>query len=1304
MRRVFFRDLISSGSFHSSTSDSGGLSIMPTWATTARPMTRKRRPVLSKGQSLATFSCANSKTFIHRREWEKELLRSKNGKGKPFLGRAIVKAFYKQIVPIGVYKLSVDYLSRFTQPILVGLVVQHLTTDKTDQSTAILSGVGIILFGSVQVYAGHHGFVQLVRIGNNIRSAINILMYNKLLRLSSSSLGETDFGHIVTILANDLNQIEDVLWLLPYLAFAPIGIVITAFMSYYYLGISFLTGFLIMILLIFLQALMSKFFNRLRSQTMKITDQRVSSMGEIISAMKLIKLYCWERPFASQIDERRKEEVAKIRRTYLLEGVNYSTYFVATKLMMFTTLVTYILIGHQLDEVTVFVILSLYNSIRLPITDFFPWGIGLVAQILVAFGRVEKFLLLEEIESIEGRTNISSMKPGTVKAVNYSAKWSKNATNATLININLDIEPGKLVTVVGPVGAGKSSLLMAFLKEIECTNGSVSIAGKISYAPQDPWCFNGTVRENIIMNNPFDQARFSSVIKVCGLARDLTLFNNGDMSLVGEKGYSLSGGQRARLSLARAVYNQADIYLLDDPLSAVDPKVANQIFQECICNFLKSRTVVLVTHQLQFIQKADTIAVIEEGAIVSIGNYTNLVNQGVNFLSIFQKKKELTEKPGKGHSGSVRSLASDTNEDDDETAELNDDVDPQEETAIHGRVSGQVYSKYFTSGSTFLGLFIVIFSSILSQALSIFSDLWLSAWTSQKNETQIDASDESGEALAISAIASTTEMNLIIYTLLMVALMAASFVRIWLVYLMCLRSSVKIHDLAFSRIIRAQNSFFETNPLGRILNRFTRDIAIIDQMIPRNMVDMNVGFLDNLGIFVICIMSSVWLAIPFAVILAVTIPCREYFIRTSRSLFRLDALARSPVYSHVTSSFTGLISLRAFTLQTQYQEQFLRCLRDSIACRFVVLYSSRLFGALLDLLINFFIAAVCIVVLALPRGTIAGSDAGLILSASLYLAGTLQYMVRVTAEFENNMVSTERVLEYSQLQSEAPAMIEGSVPSDKWPVTGTIEFRDVVLAYSPTLPPVLKNISFTIRSLEKIGIVGRTGAGKSSLISALFRLTELQSGSIFIDSLDISKLGLDQLRRKLSIIPQDPSLFSGKVRMNLDPFGEYTDEAIWTALHKANMDKAVKAMNGHLDFKINKGGSNLSVGQRQLLCLARALLKNNRILILDEATANVDHETDEIIQQTIRREFTNYTVLTVAHRLNTVIEMDRIMVLDEGRVVEFDVPHLLLQDPNGYLTSMVKQTGSQFEKILRVAAERAYEEKHISMKQESMNN
>lgn len=1237
--------------------------------------------------------------FYLTSEWNREIKTSiGKKKNKPSLFLAIFRTFYLQVSPIVLYKMIIEYLMRFTQPILIGFIVQYLTTKSITFNQAVLSGLGIILTSFMHTYASHHGFVQLSRIGNNIRSALSIMIYEKLLRLSTCSLSEIDFGHVVTLLANDLNQIEDFLWLFPYLIFAPIGVVITAVISYNYLKISFASGFIIMFLLILFQALMSKIISKINTKVIKITDERVTIMGEIIGTMKLIKLYCWEKAFSKKVDQIRKDEINTMKKNYLIEGVNHSLYFVISKVMMFATLVTFVLNGNQLDEVTVFVMMSLYNSVRVPITDNFPWAVGVTAQVLVAFTRIEKYLLMKEIDSIEFTSSSLQEEKEEVKIdlVHYSAKWKNNMEKNTIENINLTIKSGTLVTIIGPIGSGKSTLLMALLKEIKCTSGSITVDGKISYAAQDAWCFNGTVRENIIMNNNFNEYRFSNVIKVCGLTRDLSLFNNSDMSLVGEKGYTLSGGQRARISLARAIYNYADIYLLDDPLSAVDPKVAKQIFEECICSFLKGKTIVLVTHQLQFIRKADTVVIIENGLIKSQGNYNQLINQGIDFLSIFEKNNSNNREVNKGHSGSINSISS-HGSDFDEIIESYGEIKPEEETVAHGRVSGQVYSQYFKAGGNLITFTIVIIASFMSQGLTIFSDLWLSAWSSiGSSEMKINSTDLAKEAIGSSAVSSSTEINLIIYTIMIILLLVSSFIRFWSNYLFCLQCSIKIHDLAFTKIIRTPNSFFECNPLGRILNRFSRDIAMIDLMIPHNMVELNIGLLESLSIFIICIMTSIWLLIPLTFILIISIPCREYFIRTSRCLFRLDALSKSPIYSHVVSSFNGIISLRAFNLQIAYQEQFVNYVKDSVACRFNVLYSSRLFGCLLDLLINIFVCSVCIIILSMPHGTIVGSDAGLILSSCLYLAGRLQYTVRVTAEFENNMVSTERIIEYSKLSSEAPAEIKETSPNNEWPETGEIEFKNVLLKYSTSLPPVLKNINFKINSCEKVGIVGRTGAGKSSLISSLFRLVELTKGSIFIDSVDISKIGLDQLRQKLSIVPQDPSLFSGTVRMNLDPFNQYSDDKIWSALTKAKMNKAIMSMNGGLNAKISKGGCNLSVGQRQLLCLARALLKDNRIWILDEATANVDHETDSIIQETIRREFTNCTVLTVAHRLNTVIEMDRIMVLSEGNVVEFDSPHLLMKDVNGYFTSMVKQTGKQLENILKDAAEKSYKQKMTS--------
>lgn len=465
-------------------------------------------------------------------------------------------------------------------------------------------------------------------------------------------------------------------------------------------------------------------------------------------------------------------------------------------------------------------------------------------------------------------------------------------------------------------------------------------------------------------------------------------------------------------------------------------------------------------------------------------------------------------------------------------------------------------------------------------------------------------------------------------------------------------------------------------------------MGIVDVLIPRSLVEVNLTVFDVLGIVVVSMIVNKWLIIPTIVIGILSYPVRMYYIRTARDLHRLDAIFRSPVYQKLTETFEGLITIRALNMEHKCEEQYLRYLRDSTTCRFHVLYSIRVLGVGLDLLSNLYITCICVLLIESPKGTVAGGDAGLILSQSLLLIGLFQYCIRMSSELENQMTSAERVLEYSKLPSEAELKkLDGSVDT-KWPKQGSIQFKGVWLRYSPDADPVLKDLNIHIRAGEKVGIVGRTGAGKSSLISVLFRLVE-PTGTIKIDGVDIQSLGLHDLRQKISIIPQDPSLFSGSVRMNLDPFQEYADQDIWAALEEAHLSPAIHSLNG-LDAHVTEGGSNLSVGQRQLLCMARALLKKNKILVMDEATANVDQETDEVIQRTIKTTFRDNTVLTIAHRLNTIIDMDRVMVMDAGRVVEFDVPYLLLRDVTGVFYSMVKQTGPEFSQMLHSMAEKSY--------------
>lgn len=448
-----------------------------------------------------------------------------------------------------------------------------------------------------------------------------------------------------------------------------------------------------------------------------------------------------------------------------------------------------------------------------------------------------------------------------------------------------------------------------------------------------------------------------------------------------------------------------------------------------------------------------------------------------------------------------------------------------------------------------------------------------------------------------------------------------------------------------------------------------------------------------MSVVTLSVIVNQWLLIPCAILGIGVVIIRNFYIRTGRDLQRLDAIARSPVYDHVGTTLNGLMTVRAFRVEDKFEHQFYRFMRDSVACRFLVMSSQRAIGFFLDVLSNVYILCITIAIMAVSREEISGADAGLMLSSSLMIMNCFQYCIRLSCDFETQMISCERVMEYENIEPEKQQAVDGMKPGPEWPALGTIQFENVSLWYSKSLPPVLHDLSLDIESGEKIGIVGRTGAGKSSLISCLFRLAEPE-GRIVIDGLDILTLSLRDVRNRISIIPQDPVLFSGTVRQNLDPFVKYSDERIWEALQESNLQMTVKEMDGMLYAHVSEGGSNLSVGQRQLLCLARALLRKNKILVCDEATANVDHETDELIRKTIKDKFHHCTILTVAHRLNTIIDMDRVMVMEAGQVVEFDEPYNLLRNTNGLFLSMVRETGTMFENMLMKAAEAAFLQKH----------
>ena len=1003
--------------------------------------------------------------------------------------------------------------------------------------------------------------------------------------MSKSSFEDTSIGQILNIISNDLQRFFDICYSLAYVAIAPIQSIIAMYILWQYLGLACLGAIVILILFIPFQGFMGKKAEEFRFKTTRLTDSRVKLMGEIITAMKVIKMYCWEKPFAESVNEIRKKEVTRLKWTAFLESCNWSLCFTSCRAMYFASFIIHVFLGGSLDAETVFVTMSMLSVISKPLTLDLPHAVGLMGECMVTCSRITDILTLpEKSSSFSSSSSMSSYKTGTIVFDNYCGKWNHKVEKDSLIDINVEITPSDLLIVIGSVGSGKTCLLYSILTEIEMTSGQLYCSGQISYCPQESWCFGGSVRDNILLGEKMDHNKYSEVIKVCGLERDLQMFPSGDRTFVGEKGYTLSGGQKARVTLARAIYRDADIYLLDDPLSAVDPQVANHIFDKCIKGYLRDKTVVLVTHQLQFLPKADQILVLDEGKNIKTGTYEEVTNSDIDLLTIMTSKNvESKETPAKEpslvkrvlstHRSRNKSIGNGSGHDGADEERMRsksgsfrsenwaDGDEDREETMASGSVGSRVYWEYFRSGASVFFILFVAAVSTASQVTFNYTDYWLSGWT-EKYTPDINGTYPTADI-------TSERDNVLIYTGLTALLFFFYFGRIMSSYFLCLNCSIALQNKIFKALVRARMSFFENNPIGRILNRFTKDIGTIDQFIPYVVIDLNICIIESLGLVILTAVISPWLMLPAIALGLMSWPVRNIYLRTGRDVKRLEAVVRSPCYSHINATFDGLTTVRAFGLESKFESQYYVLMKDSASTQFLSMAANAGTAFLLDLFSNFYIAAISIFVITANHG-LPGGMIGLILTNSTYLIGMFQWGVQCTAQFETMMVSVERVIEYGRLEPEPPFTLDGDEDDEMdikekrvnvalkcikgvtrdwlktWPSKGIIEFKNVNLSYGEenTSKKVLHDICFSVESSMKIGIAGRTGAGKSSLISVLFRLTEFE-GQILIDGIDSKTLGLHELRNKISIIPQDPVLFSGSVRRNLDPFTQHDDEKFY---------------------------------------------------------------------------------------------------------------------------------------------------------------
>ncbi|XP_071570690.1 ATP-binding cassette subfamily C member 4-like isoform X2 [Temnothorax nylanderi] len=1284
---------------------------------------------------------------------------------RPRLYKAIFNAFWLPYFIIGICLFIQCSVARVAIPIFQGWIIDYFARNqiakyKTERNEVLIYISSMVICNIISVLIMHHTLLLSQQIGMRIRVSCSSLLYRKLLRLNRASIDQTGTGQITNLLSNDVSRFDELMTYLNYIWIMPIQIMIIGTIMWQKIGISVFAGIgTLLIITLVVQGTFKMLIPKIRAMIAPLTDRRLQLMSELVAGIQVVKMYVWEKPFS---------KIVSITRELEIKGIKFSSYVCAAcsaitvftdRLALYSTLIMFVLSGNDLTADVTFVTFTYFSILQITVGVCFPLALVKLGDSIVSTNRLEDFLLMDEVNmkrlektpqlqdksqksneatNVENHTDRYISKNGSialselqetsdlpvcVKLQQVSANWISGQLPPTLCNINLTINPGQLCAVIGAVGSGKSSLLHLLLKELDPGAGSVLLTQgssknsflRISYASQDPWLFSGTVRDNILFGQPYNKARYIQVANVCALTKDFRQFPQGDMTMVGERGITLSGGQRARVNLARAIYRQADLYLFDDPLSAVDSRVARHLYRKCITEYLHGKTRILVTHQLQFLKRADQIVVLDRGFVKMQGIYNELVQSNKDFIGMLdslshgaqkkeQKMRRTLEMSTKQMPIMRRDLELST------TSSIQSDIDDSDyaensleaEMMARGRMSGKVYKEYFHHGGNYFTLFILLLLFVISQVATTGNDYWLAYWTHLEDVRRIKNSSEAKQFANMynnSFLGSIFSLNpdglfstvdaVYVYTFCIIACITNILFRNLLYTQICTNSSCNLHNTMFSNLLHAPMSFFHTNPSGRILNRFSKDMGTMDELLPRVMLEALQVFCIVCGILTMETIINQWILIPIAVLSVLFYFVTIFYLRIAQNVKRLECISKSPIFSHVNATLNGLATIRSSGVEI---EKMMRRQFDMLQDRhsgtwYLFITSSAALSVFIDLVMCLFIALLCFsLILMNENDSVEDSEAGLAISQSLILVTLLQHSIKQFTATMSLMISVERVLQYTNLPQEGPITSDNPPPST-WPSQGQLILKDVSMKYRSDHPPVLKNLNVSIEPGWKVGVVGRTGAGKSSLISALFRLfNEGLEGEIRIDGRDTSTVGLSELRCKISIIPQEPVLFCESLRYNLDPFSQYDDMKLWEVLRQAELNDVT------FDQEIFYGGHNFSVGQRQLICLARAILRNNRLLVLDEATANIDLHTDALIQDTIRSNFKECTVITIAHRLNTVIDSDRIIVMENGSIVESGCPYELLHDkPNGYFSQMVKKTGTQMAQSLLEQARKACE-------------
>ncbi|KAL8033434.1 hypothetical protein ABFX02_13G158900 [Erythranthe guttata] len=1190
------------------------------------------------------------------------------------LAKALIFTIRKEIALSAVYVL-VNTLASYVGPYLIETFVQYLNGNQTFKHEGYILVSAFFAAKLFECLAQRHWAFKAQQAGYRARAAVVAKIYNKGLTLSGQSRQGHTTGEIINFMSVDAERIGDFGWYMhdPWMIVLQVALALA--ILYRDLGLASVAALVATLLVMFANVPLGKLQEKFQDKLMKSKDKRMKATSEVLRNMRILKLQAWELKFMSKILDFRNVETGWLRK--YLYSLSVSTFFFwgAPIFVSVVTFGTCLLLGIPLESGKILSALATFRILKEPIYVL-PDLISTIVQTKVSLNRIASFLSLDDLQPDVVEKLPDSGSGTAVEVVHGIFSWDLLSPSPALKDINFTVTRGMRVAICGTVGSGKSSLLSCILGEMPKVSGVIRLSGTKAYVAQTPWVQSGKIEENILFGKEMDRQRYNRVLEACSLNKDLEILSFGDQTVIGERGINLSGGQKQRIQIARALYQDADIYLFDDPFSAVDAHTGSHLFNECILGLLDSKTVIYVTHQVEFLPAADLIMVMKDGEIKQAGKYNDILESGSDFMELVGAHEEALSALDSINTGtrasskeSTSKSANSVQEEERENGERKEQL-VQEEEREKGKVGLSVYWKYITTAYGGALVPLVLLAQVLYQVLQIGSNYWM-AWATPVSSD-----------VAPPVVGSTL---ILVYAALSFGSAFCVFGRALLTVKIGFETANILFNKMHTCIFRAPMSFFDSTPCGRILSRASGDQSTVDLSMAPVIGQFVFGIVQLVG--AISVMSQVaWqVFIIFIPIVALSIWLQQYYIGAARELARLCGVCKAPVIQLFSETLSGSSTIRSFDQESRFRDMSMTLIDGYSRPKFHNSAAMEWLGLRLDMLSLLTFAFSLIFLISIPEGTINPSVAGLAVTYGLNLNMLQAWVVWCLCSMENNIISVERILQYTSIPIEPPLTIESSKPHNNWPIHGEVTMQDLQVRYGPHMPFVLRGLTCTFFGGKRTGIVGRTGSGKSTLIQTLFRIVEPTFGQILIDGIQISSIGLHDLRSRLSIIPQEPTMFEGTVRSNLDPLEEHTDKQIWEVLDKCQLGDEVRRKAGKLDSAVSENGENWSVGQRQLVCLGRVLLKRSRVLVLDEATASVDTATDNLIQQTLKKHFTDSTVITIAHRITSVIDSDMVLVLDNGLVKEYDSPEKLLEDKSSSFSKLVAEysmrSSSSFENL-----------------------